>query len=280
MPDEVIVIVREEDAETRRLLDANRFGKLNVNVATIHEPGLVAALNRGLEAATCDVVAFTDDDTVPRPDWLERIERHFAADPCLGGLGGRDWLHPPSGEVDQLTVGKVRWYGRMVGNHHRGVGSSRPVDVLKGANMSFRRRALGKSRLDELLEDQERRFIGRSICVSRSNSRGGNLYDPAVSVDHYPAERFEDDSRSGPVTGKTLEDVIHNETYLLLTWLPWWRRVAALLYWLLVGTRNAPGLLLLIERLVRASDRRSTLRRYVASVNGRRAGVRSFRRAR
>ena len=77
------------------------------------------------------------------------------------------------------------------------------------------------------------------------------MYDPAVSVDHYPADRFEDDSRLGPVTGETLEHVIHNETYLLLKWLPWWRRLAALAYWSLVGTRFAPGLLVLAERLLR-----------------------------
>ena len=125
MPDEVILVVRRGDSETERVLESADAGSLNLNAVTVSEPGLVAALNRGLDAASGDAVAFTDDDTVARRDWLERIERHFAADPRLGGVGGRDWLHPPSGEPDQETVGKVRWYGRTVGNHHLGVGAPR-----------------------------------------------------------------------------------------------------------------------------------------------------------
>ena len=120
--DEVILVVRSDDEETKKLAEHKRHGPLRLTVATVSQPGVVAALNQGLEAASGEAVAFTDDDTVPRRDWLARIERHLAADQRLGGLGGRDWLHPPSGEEDSKTVGKLRWYGRMVGNHHRGVG--------------------------------------------------------------------------------------------------------------------------------------------------------------
>ena len=114
------------------------------------------------------------------------------------------------------------------------------------------------------------------LCF-RVKQRGWKLvYDPAVSVDHYPSVRFEDASRQGPVTGETLEHVIHNETYLLLKWLPWWRRAAALVYWSLVGTRVAPGLLVLAERLLREKNLRSVLHRYVSTVRGRAAGIRTF----
>lgn len=47
-----------------------------------------AARNRGLEAATADVVALTDDDTAPPPEWLATIHRAFTNDPNLVCLEG------------------------------------------------------------------------------------------------------------------------------------------------------------------------------------------------
>src|SRR5687768_14537941 len=136
--DAVILVVRQNDEETMNLLERKGRGTLNFTVAWVTHPGLLAALNRGLDAVSGDTVAFTDDDTVPHQDWLVRIERHFADESHLGGLGGRDILHPASSQAAQSRVGVVRWYGRLVGNHHLGIGGPRRVDLLKGANMSFR----------------------------------------------------------------------------------------------------------------------------------------------
>lgn len=47
-----------------------------------------AARNRGLEAATADVVALTDDDTRPPPDWLAVARREFHDHPDLALLEG------------------------------------------------------------------------------------------------------------------------------------------------------------------------------------------------
>ncbi|WP_411967906.1 glycosyltransferase family 2 protein [Haloferax sp. YSSS75] len=47
-----------------------------------------AARNRGLESAAADVVALTDDDTAPPPEWLATIHRAFANDPDLVCLEG------------------------------------------------------------------------------------------------------------------------------------------------------------------------------------------------
>ena len=47
-----------------------------------------AARNRGLESAAADVVALTDDDTEPPPEWLATIHRAFASDPDLVCLEG------------------------------------------------------------------------------------------------------------------------------------------------------------------------------------------------
>jgi cellulose synthase/poly-beta-1,6-N-acetylglucosamine synthase-like glycosyltransferase len=280
-PDEVIVMSRADDEETASLLEARRRENDSVTAVVVEEPGVVAALNRGLVAAQADVLALTDDDTVPRADWLARVERHFEADPGLGALGGRDCLHPPSPEAAQATVGKVRWYGRVIGNHHLGVGAPREVDVLKGANLSLRGAALDGVRLDQRLRGAGAQVHWEiDLCYAVKRAGWRLLYDPAVCVDHYPAERFEDELRLGPAAGATLEHVIHNETYLLLKWLPWGRRAAAFGYWGSVGTRFSPGVLVLAERLLREPDRKAVLNRYTSGRKGRRQGLRTFLDAR
>jgi glycosyltransferase involved in cell wall biosynthesis len=51
-------------------------------------PGSYAARNRGLALARGEVLAFTDSDCVPRPDWLERGVGRLARHPECGLVGG------------------------------------------------------------------------------------------------------------------------------------------------------------------------------------------------
>ena len=52
-------------------------------------PGSYNARNTGARAASGEILAFTDADCIPRPDWLERARRHFAADDRVAAIGGR-----------------------------------------------------------------------------------------------------------------------------------------------------------------------------------------------
>ena len=69
-PDEVMVVMRDEDAETRDLLTHLDPGSLVLRTVTVEKSGMVAALNPGLDAAEGNVISITDDDAAPRPDWL------------------------------------------------------------------------------------------------------------------------------------------------------------------------------------------------------------------
>ena len=99
-------------------------------------------MEAGVSAARGEIVAFIDDDAVPRPDWLRRLVRHFD-DPEVGGVGGRDYIaRPEVPNMPTVDVGRVTRWGKVIGNHHRGTGEPRSVMVLKAAGMAFRRHAL------------------------------------------------------------------------------------------------------------------------------------------
>lgn len=249
-PDEVVVVARDDDAATWSLLEQAMPEMPALRGVSVPVAGLSASLNAGLDAIEGDLVAITDDDAVPRPDWLERVEAHMRRDPRVGGVGGRDWQIGLERET-RRTVGKIRLYGRVVGNHHLGAGRPREVDMLKGANMAFREAAVRAVRVREGLRgsgNQVHTDLDLSLKVKRA---GWSLvYDPAVAVDHHHGQRFDEDQRvDRPLVA--LENEVYNETVVLLSWAPWWRKPLLLGYGLLVGTRQAPGPLLALERVLR-----------------------------
>ncbi len=84
--DEIIVVARDSDEETARLLEEFRQGALHLRTVIVTVPGQVTALNAGIEAAVGDIISITDDDAAPHPDWLARIRAHFLADSAIGGV--------------------------------------------------------------------------------------------------------------------------------------------------------------------------------------------------
>ncbi len=52
-------------------------------------PGSYAARNLGLRHASGDIIAFTDADCIPDPEWLERIVEALAQKPRAGVIAGR-----------------------------------------------------------------------------------------------------------------------------------------------------------------------------------------------
>jgi GT2 family glycosyltransferase len=220
-------------------------GDLAMQVHVIDVPGVVAALNVGLDNAIGEVVAMTDDDAAPHPDWLERIAAHFRDAPRAGGVGGRDRIFQDGHRDDwppQARVGISTWYGRMYGNHHCGVGPARSVEAVKGVCMAFRRAAIGSLRFD-------RRLRGRGAQVANESLFGGALrragwtliYDPAILVDHFPSVRPDSDQRN-QIDGGALRDMTHNATLGHLEYLPATRAAAIILHQLLWGSRTAPGI--------------------------------------
>ena len=267
--DEVLVVVRDTDFETETLLKTLIPGPFPLRSVTVSIPGQVAALNAGLAAAQGDIIAITDDDAIPYADWLERIETHFLSDEHIGGVGGRDWVYHGHQLEDgkQEVVGRLQWFGRVTGNHHLGVGAPREVDVLKGVNMSYRRSAIEGRRFDERLRGigaQVHNDMAFSLALRRTGWK--LIYDPKVAVNHYPAQRFDEDQRNR-FNDIALINAVHNETLVLLENLPSTRRTAFVFWATFVGTRDAPGFF----QWLRFLPKEGTLagQKLVASLRGR-----------
>ncbi|MGI2903920.1 glycosyltransferase [Tolypothrix sp. VBCCA 56010] len=268
--DEVLVTVRDIDAETWTFLQTFNSDSLPLRTVTVKVPGVVAAMNAGLDVAQGDIVATTDDDAAPHADWLQRIEAYFLSDSSIGAVGGRDWQYIGTQikEVgDRFCVGRVQWFGRVIGNHHLGVGPAREVDVLKGVNMSFRFCALKKVRYDErMLGTGAQVHFELAFTLPLRRAGWKIIFDPLVAVDHYPAQRFDEDQRDN-FNDIAWSNAVHNETLALLEYFSSVQRIVFVVWAILIGTREAIGFVQWLRLL--PSEGKLASKKWLASLRGR-----------
>ncbi len=274
--DEVIVVRRNDDDETLLVLEEMRSILPQLRLVEVHVPGVVAAMNAGLAVARGDIIALTDDDAAPHCDWLKHIEAYFQAEPRLGAVGGRDWVHLDGRVEDgsQPVVGKMLWFGRVIGNHHLGVGPPREVDVLKGVNMSVRRQAIASLGFDSRLWGQGAQVHWElAMCLALKRAGWRLVYDPAMAVDHYPSVRLDQDQRR-QFNFQAHIDKVHNETLILLEHMDMLQRLIFLVWSFLVGTSTGFGLAQYFRFLVRERDVATP--KLLASLQGRWHGFRTW----
>jgi glycosyltransferase involved in cell wall biosynthesis len=277
VPDEIVVVTRDTDAQSADI--AARFKELlprgiQLVGVSVDRPGHAPALNVGLERAGGDVVCFVDDDAAAAPDWLARIEAHYA-EPEVGGVGGRDIVYRDGAPLDLPAVsrvGRIDWMGRIIGNHHCDAAFHEPihVDHLKGCNMSFRRELL--SGFDEVfLPPTSLIDTDASLTVRATGAR--LVYDPSIIVHHIAAQRVEPGGRDIEAF-ETVFGHSHNAMYCLLKHYGLARWAAFAPFHFLIGEGGDIGLGKLLWRLLRGD--RGALWQYRAACNGKVAGLRTY----
>lgn len=275
-PDEVIVVYRAGDDVTEKTV-ATQPAARRVRGVRVDRPGVLAAMDVGVNSSSGDVVAFTDDDAAPRSDWLVRIEAGLEGDARIAGVGGRDWCWYGPRLVEEghhPRVGRVQWFGRLTSGHHAGAGPPQDVQVLKGCNMAFRRDVLLDIGFDPRMRGRgAQTHYELSLCL-QALRRGWTLrYDPAIAVDHYPAPRHDRDQRERPAY-EAVEDSAHNETLALLEHLGSMRQMAFAVWSVAIGTQSSPGIVQAARRRSSGDERAFELFRAV--MRGRRSGLRTF----
>jgi GT2 family glycosyltransferase len=183
-PERLIVVIDHNDELLERV--RQRFGDRLTALPNAERQGLSGARNSGVAAAEEDVVAFLDDDALPRPDWLQTLVAAYG-DGVIG-VGGSiqplwesrrpDWFPP---EFD--------W---VVGCTYLGLPEAPgPVRNMIGANMSLRRSVfervggfaheLGhKGAVPFGCEETE-------LCIRAQQALPGQAirYEPAAAVQHW-----------------------------------------------------------------------------------------------
>jgi glycosyltransferase involved in cell wall biosynthesis len=263
-PTETIVVSRQDDVETRSYLSSDRV-PLHPKQVTVTGPGVLEAMAAGLKCVKTPLVAFTDDDAIPRPDWLERLIGYFA-DAHVGASGGRDLVGGPlaPNEALQDVVGLLTPWGRLRGNHHIGQGPPRDVNVLKAVNCMYRTEAAAIPRNLRGSGAQVHFEVGMGLWTQ---SRGWRIvYDPQTLVDHYPGPRFDRDSRSRPAQS-AVRDAAYNLTFIIASF-GTSVAIRRTLFSLVVGDRSLPGLLRALISLIRSDERRVVFQRTKPALSG------------
>ncbi|WP_192361879.1 glycosyltransferase [Mesorhizobium mediterraneum] len=83
------ILVISDASEDRTLEEANKIGSPRVCAYQLpfHE-GKAGALNEGIRRLDCDVVIFSDANSIVKPGSLGKLLRHFG-DPAVGGVSGQ-----------------------------------------------------------------------------------------------------------------------------------------------------------------------------------------------
>ena len=265
---EILAVMRDTDEETGKFLEEATKVYPALRICKVVDSGQVAALNAGLLMAGGDIIAFTDDDTIPHADWLERIESHYKRNPAVGGVGGRDHMYRDGRFIDgkKKTVGKFLWFGAIAGNHHLGFGDAREVDHFKGANMSFRRKALEGLCFDKRLRGQGAQYRNdMALCLAVKRKGWKLIYDPNMIVEHFYAARHEKDQRDG-LNSDAVKDAAYNQMLIFLEYLPVGKGIVCILYTFFVGSSFIPGIIQWLRLLI--TGRKNAWLKYSAAGQG------------
>jgi len=179
-----VIVVEDGSQDARSVVESLQSPGRRLEYLNIPHGGAAAAYEAGLRQASCDLVAFIDDDAIAPPTWLYQIASILDRGRPSGviGAGGHISGEYPLDkfEASVSSTGELRWTGF-------GPFSAPPCDVdhLPGCNMAFWRGALLEiggfdSRFSKTIAWRHE----TDVCI-RLRQRGYRLtYDPRLVVVH------------------------------------------------------------------------------------------------
>jgi GT2 family glycosyltransferase len=188
---EVIVVDNNSTDATRPVIESLiRSGATNLRYVFEPRQGSSYGRNAGIEHAAAPLIAFTDDDIRPAPDWVNQLKQGFDEHPEVDFIGGKvlplwrtdppAWLTP-----DHWSPLALVDYGDKTIT----VDAERPL-CLVGANLAFRREVFRRvgmfSPKHQLCGRDDRNGIGSTEDYDMElriwNNGGKGLYAPDAVV--------------------------------------------------------------------------------------------------
>jgi glycosyltransferase involved in cell wall biosynthesis len=186
---EVLVVDNNSNDQTRQLVEefCRRYPGRFRYIFEPH-PGKSFALNRGIQEAKGEVLAFTDDDVSVEPMWLQNLTASLNEGEWAGA-GGRTLLAHPFSPPGWLTLAGPDNLGYVLAPlFDRGLQRCELREAPYGANMAFRKMMFEKHGLfrtdlgprpgDEIREEDVE--FGRRLLVAGERLR----YEPSAIVYH------------------------------------------------------------------------------------------------
>lgn len=170
-PDYEVIVVN--DGSTDNTADIAQ--KYPFKLISTPNSGLSSARNRGLAAATGEIVAYTDDDARPDPHWLQYLAATFLKT-THAGIGGPNIAPLDDGEIAECVA-------NAPGGPIHVLISDTEAEHIPGCNMAFRREAL----LAVGGFDAQYRTAGDDVDLCwRIQEKGWTLgFSPAAMVWHH-----------------------------------------------------------------------------------------------
>jgi GT2 family glycosyltransferase len=202
-PFEVLVV---HDGNNRHLVK-----QVVASFGAIYIPGLgrgvIEAYNTAVRYAKGDIIAFTDDDAIPGPRWLEEMVALYTEG--VGAVGGA--VKSKDDTQPCLVTTKVGSTGEFTG--WQLITVSMEVDHLRGANMSFARDAMQETGIFDPNFGGDGYMFESDYCLRMKKKGYRILFNPNAIVFH-----MESKERKVP-RGRSPSRRYHhrcNKTYFML----------------------------------------------------------------
>lgn len=253
----VLVGIRVDDVQSPDVI--RRFGnRLVIEQVEALGVGVVGSMNSCLRQSQSEYVVLLDDDVEIPPRWTETMLDHLRRDAKAVAAGGRDLLmdDPEMRQAEPLVanVGRIHWYGRITGNHHRGGGKVRAVNVLRGSNCMYRGRFLREVGFESGLRGKGAQVNWElALAFQARNRRLHMLFDPQLGVPHHVAPRHDNDSiHRGKFDSQAIADISFNESFVCRKHCTPNQQLPLLAWQFLIGSFVCPGLLRLPQVALRS----------------------------
>ena len=194
--DIIVVDNAPSDNQTAVMIEEEYSHTFKVRYLYEPIPGLSIAHNRGLQAVTAPIVAFTDDDVVVNRDWLTHIVRNFVLNSNVGCVTGMIWpaeLETPAQAWLEQYGGFSKGFERKMfaldkREANEGLFPYTAGQFGSGANMAFNTAALREiGGFDPALGAGSRGMGGDDLAAFFQiiTAKYRLVYEPAAIISHW-----------------------------------------------------------------------------------------------